>query len=253
MMKILIFNILIVSVIFEGISQEKVDSILNVVEKRISVIEEYRTIDEKRYDLFTKEIGLKIREYKQDKTLLDFIAIGVGGFTLFSLFGFWQKVKVMAKKKIEERFDVILQEKKSQLIKIIDGHDDEEKLKKSKIIRIITSEDSDSTFLVSFFRKFGFKNVDIMDVGNEYSPIPSTDNYDLLFLNREEGNSPLNDKISGRYIDDLPKDSIVFSFGKFIKSYNESAKKRFASATNWSQLYGNLVSALKFQELIDKK
>jgi hypothetical protein len=208
---------------------------------------------EKEKMLHQKEIDLTLREYKQEKTLLDWIAIGVGGLTFLSLYGFWQRVKSMAEKKIEERFEVILQEKKEQLIKIIDSHDDEEKLKRTKRLRIIIDENSDPSFLLSFFKKFDFKHVEIIDVNEQFDMTLQDDDYDILFLNREEGNSPLSDVMSKKFISNLSKDSIVFSFGQFVHNYDDKAKKRFAAATNWSQLYGNLISALKYQELIDIK
>ncbi|WMN11030.1 hypothetical protein QYS49_36935 [Marivirga salinae] len=207
----------------------------------------------KEKSLYKKEIELLLKEYKQEKTFLDWIAIAVGGITVLSLFGFWQRVKSMAQKKIEEQFEVILDEKKGQLIKIIDSHDDEEKLKRKKKIRVITAHDSDVSFLNSFFKKFDFKHIEVIEMEEGDNVDLKDYNFDLLFLNREEGNKPLSDEMSQKLITDLPQDSIVFSFGKFINNYDENAKKRFAAATNWSQLYGNLISALKYQELIDIK
>lgn len=214
---------------------------------KIKKLEEYRTIDDKKFENKSKELDLKLEEYKQQKTVLDWIAIGAGGFSIISLLGFWLKAKSYANKKIEEKFHTIFEEKKDLLVNMIDAYDKEKLLKEEKSVYIIASKVADTKFLSDFFKKLGFVNVKI-DLVTDYNPIDNNNKYDLLFVFREENNNPLSDEITKKYIVNSRQDSIVFIFGKHIDLAN--FKTRSSSATFWSQLYGNLISALKYQKII---
>lgn len=219
------------------------------LEYRIKKIEDYRTLDDRRFDNKAKEIELKIEDYRIQKTVLDWIALAIGGFALVSLFGFWLKAKKLAEKKIEEKFETIFNEKKHLLLRIIDSHDKETELKKKSSILILESKQSNTDFLENFFSKLGFNNTLLKKV-SDYEPIDEKINYDLLFLFREDSNYPLEDTLCKKYIDASRSDSIVFIFGgKQLDITN--IKSRSSSATFWSQIYGNLISALKYQEIID--
>lgn len=218
------------------------------LEFRLKKIEEYRSIDDKKFENKSKELDLRIEEYRQQKTILDWVALAVGGLTIISLWGLWQKARAIAEKKIEEKFDTLLNDKKQQLIKIIDSHDKEHKLKRSNKIHVVASEKADLDFLLNFFKKLDFDNPTVT-VSDTYQEIGKQEKYDLLLLFREEGNAPLMDDVAKQYMDNSRTDAVVFIFGKHIDL--GSIKLRSSSATFWSQLYGNLLSALKYQELID--
>lgn len=214
---------------------------------RIKKIEDYQDIYDKKFENKSKELDLRIEEYKQQKTLVDWIALSLGGLTIVSLWGFWQKAKTIAEQKIEEKFDSLLKEKKQQLVKIIDSHDKETNLKKDNTILIIASNNCNTDFLMEFFSKLGFSKTILRKVSH-YEKIDESVKYDILFLFRDECNEPLNDVIAKQYIENSRKNSIIFNFGQNIQLPND--KNRFSSATFWSQLYGNLISALKYQEII---
>lgn len=216
---------------------------------RIEKLEAYKEINKENFEVKSKELDLKLEQYQQEKTVLDYIALLVGGITFVGLWGFWQKVKSMAEKKIEEKFDNILNEKKQQLVTIIENHDNETTLKKEKSIYIIASTKADVKFLFEFFKRLGFKTPKLKRI-DEYEAINDAEQYDVLFLFNEESNHPMDKEVSKRFIDSKRSDVIAFSFGQFI-NVDEVDKKTFASASNWSQLYGNLISAFKYQELID--
>lgn len=215
---------------------------------RIKKIEEFRAIDDKKFENKSKELDLKLEEYKQQKTLVDWIALSLGGLTIVSLWGLWQRAKSIAEKKIEEKFESLLSDKKLQLINIIDSHDKETNLKKDNTIYIIASNNSNTDFLLEFFKKLGFSKTVLRKV-SQYEKIEEHIKYDILFLFRDETNEPLSDEVSKQYIEDSRNDAIIFNFGKNIQLSN--GKSRFSSASFWSQLYGNLISALKYQEIID--
>ena len=223
-------------------------ALIKELEFRLKKIEDYRMIDDKKFENKSKELDLKIEEYKQQKMIMDWIALGLGGITIISLWGFWQKAKALANKKIEEKFDTLLDEKKQQLINIITKHDKEDKLKNENTIHVVCASEAKTEFLIEFFKKLGFAKPIIKKISS-YEEIDKQIKYDILFLFREEGNSPLSDELSKAYIENSRTDSVVFIFGKHIDL--STIKSRSSSATFWSQLYGNLISALKYQELID--
>ena len=216
---------------------------------RLKKIEEFRLIDDKKFDNKAKELDLRIEEYRQQKSLLDWIAIALGPITLLSLWALWLKARTMADKKIEEKLENILNDKKQQFINIIDSHDKESKLKKSNKILILAAEDSNTDFLMDFFRKLEFPKPDLKKIA-AYEALEEHLKYDILFLFRDIDNHPLDDEVAHQYIVNSRKDSIVFIFGKHINDASLS-KSRTTSATFWRQLYGNLISALKYQDIID--
>lgn len=216
---------------------------------RVKKIEEFRAIDDKKFENKAKELDLKVEEYRQQKSVLDWIAISLGPITLLSLWGFWQKAKSMADKKIEERLDKVLEEKRQLFINVIDSHDRENQIKREKTILIVSDKTANTKFLMGFFKKLGFEKTELLKV-DTYLELDEQRKYDVLFLFREQDNHPLEEDVAKLYIKHSRPDSIVFTFGKHLNDL-PNEKYRLSSATFWTQLYGNLVSALKYQELID--
>lgn len=216
---------------------------------RLNKLEDYQEISNMKFDNKAKEIDLKLQEYKQEKNLIELIALATGGLTILGMFGLWLNVKRIAIKKIEEKFETLISDKKAQLVEIFNKHDKETRLKEEKIIYILSGANCDLKFLLEFFKKLGFKNVKHKLV-TDYKLIEKKEKYDLLFLYREETNDPLNDNLCRQYIDNSRDDSVIFVFGgKHLDS--TIVKARLSSATFWSQLYGNIISALMYQDLID--
>lgn len=248
-MKIRIFKaaILLFSICTSDVTNAGVDTLENL-EWRTKKLEDYSGISDKKFENKSKELDLKIEEYKQQKTFLDWLAIGLGSITIVSLWGFWQKAKALAEKKVNEQFEKVFEEKKDRLVTMIQNHDREHDLKCKSNICIIASHDADTDFLLKFFKDLGFSKPNLIKA-SDYVPIGEQVTYDILFLFREETNKMLDDELSKRYISDIRDDAVLFVFGKFIDP--SGIKRRASSASFWPQLYGNLISALKFQELID--
>lgn len=244
----LILILLVFTPLIQAFGTQKDSLAFKELDFRVKKIEDYRSLDEQKFEVKGRELDLKVEEYRQEKIMLDWIALGVGGITIVSLFGFWYKVKSLADKKINEKLDKLLDEKRQQFVNIIESHDKEDKLKKNNKILIVASENSNTDFLVQFFKRLGFTKTELWKV-SEYQQIDEQVKYDILFLFRESANEPLQDEIAKQYIQNSREDSVIFSFGNFIE--DKERKKRMSSATFWSQLHGNLISALKYQELID--
>ncbi len=216
---------------------------------RLKKLEDYRDINDKKFENKAKEIDLRMSEYKQEKNLIELIAIATGGLTILGMFGLWLNVKKIALKKIEEKFETLITDKRDQLIEIFNRHDKEAKLKEEKIIYVLTGANSEPKFLLEFFKKLGFKHTKLKKV-TEYVKIEKKEKYDILFLYREENNDPLSDELCMQYINNSRDDSIIFVFGgKHLDS--SLVKNRISSATFWSQIYGNIMSALMYQDYID--
>ncbi len=221
---------------------------LSTLDWRITKLEDYSEIADKKFENKSKELDLKIEEYNRQKTLLDWIALALGSVTVVSLWGFWQRAKAVAEKKVNERFETVFEEKKQTLIDLIHKHDSEHDLKCNSKICVVASQDANTDLLMKFFHDLGFATPQLIKTAS-YTSISEEINYDILFLFREETNNPLDDEVSKQYIANMRTDAVLFLFGKFIDPTN--VKRRASSASFWSQLYGNLLSALKYQELID--
>jgi hypothetical protein len=131
---------------------------------------------------------------------------------------------------------------------------DEERLKQEAKLLVLTKEGGDSAFIRKFLHDTGFlaastippKNVEQLDE-TSFLEILAGENYDLIFLNGE-GKKFEDAEIQICHSKTL-NNTMIFSFNNTLpKDLVES--ERAASANFKSQIYGNLINALKYQQYL---
>lgn len=130
---------------------------------------------------------------------------------------------------------------------------DEERFKREKKLLILTKEGGDSGFMRQLLQDTGFLTAAYMPgtvrkLDKEtLLKILDGERYDLILLNNE--NIPFGDDEIRTCHDETPNYTMIFSFNKNLPS-DVVASQRAASASFKSQIYGNLVNALKYQKYL---
>lgn len=126
--------------------------------------------------------------------------------------------------------------------------DPETLLKEGKKILVITPDGQDTEFITIFFHLMGFRTPEYIKV-TEIDKYKSKD-FDLAVLNvpndKSKITSEFNDKIAL-----LTMAKSVFYFGPGqVSNYLLEKEGRLSFANAKSQLYSNLINALKFQKML---
>jgi hypothetical protein len=181
---------------------------------------------------------LKVYVDKQTGTIKDqfdlAMRIGLPGTIialLASIFLAYNWAAEIAKAKAEEAFK-----------------DPETLIKENRSILVLTPDNESVEFLYSFFQTMGFKTptfkklTEIESLKGQY--------FDLAILNVPE-DLPLTDSRYNDNITHMTMAKSVFYFGKGrVKNTKFDDEGRLSFANAKSQLYGNLINALKFQKML---
>lgn len=222
------------------------DSIkIKELEFRVEKIEGFQSNTEKAID--NKYVALE-NKINEDYSLLKILAgsiVGLAGITLFSLFGVWWDGRKHIKEKLKEKFDNIITQQEGNILEIIDRQDVEKQILKTKKILVLTSKRGDDSFVRKFFKTMGFQidNVNYEKVDS----YKSFDGYDLIFANNED--TFFDEELIQEYFEKSKGNVVLFFFGnRFNKGANVASRMSFANSR--TQIYGNLINLLRYQEVI---
>lgn len=164
--------------------------------------------------------------------------VGLGGFIGFPI---WIKKK--AQEAADKKYDQFFAEEKNRVLKLIDEKDEEVQLKKKKEILVLTPLGNDDNFLRSFFLKMGFKSPTYKSF-----PLPNDFDFakfDLILFNDDSPKGFSKEKTEiAETAKRFPPEILCFYFG-FGRVDVDNTK--LGSANFRSQLYGNLINALRYQ------
>ena len=226
-----------------------------------------------RFKSLEDEIQAQERRLKQE--YFYFIVIGLP-LTLIGLISFlvasFQALKKQAEQSVKEEIEPIVENKKSIIVDLIEEHDKELQLFQKKKIVLWGNEPNNDT-ITEVLSNIEFNQQNIIN----YNDLKAGQKYDVLIINNESANSlrqlPSRDDESfegeqKRYdeewkemsdlIEQQHEDICIFYYcscrvnfpiGK-IQSKSLQAKINFV--TNPSQIYGNLLNTLKYQDYISK-
>lgn len=220
------------------------------VQIRLQKLEGFQSLQKGEFELLKGEISKQLSDFESDYNWLGWIFGGGFGLTAIIALYLWfhslpKKIEQLAEIKANEKLSKYFEEKKSKIEAIVKETDEDEKLKKEKKIVVVsnTNKGDDTDFLGSFFQQFHFRTEFIeMD---DYERVNK--DYDVLLINNEKGNfTSKKDEL----LSDLKQNTLLFYFGQGIR-LEDDQNKHFSSATFRSQLYGNLMSALRYQKFID--
>ncbi len=238
-------------------AQEKLT--LNKVNERLKILEGHKdNLDEQfkikmdentgNFNLWTKKVDSKLSDVdKRCNSFFDKVSyLGVPGTVIAFIaliISIWVSIHKIAEKKINAKFDSILNDKKEKLIQLINTQDEELILKTDKSIMVISELGTDESFMEAFFDKMGFKKVQYKKADD----IQSYNSCDLVLFDDEDGSFDHN-KIK-KIADKFPASAVCFYFGMKIELNNEE-RKRYVFANSRLQLYGNIMNALRYQSLL---
>lgn len=206
------------------------------------------TVESHKRDIESKnrEIEDKIEDLKSTNlwTLVNILIV------IFGLFGIslWS-----VKSYIVKKFTKLVDDKEQQILRIIEEKDAELTIKTKQQIRVLLSEETDISFLQFILKHLGYKNLSYESLKDNTQRKNQTGNeYDLLFIYR----NGLTDTEIKHIIANETEEKVVFIFGDHVQfTPDERVKyiKRLSFANIWSQLEGNLMSALKYQKEYKEK
>lgn len=242
---------MILSLLFSGFFAMSQDTTA-IMNERINLLDQkvnaYKTIYDEKFNIKSKEIDLKLYEFESDYNWLGKLFAGSAIVLIVITTVIWfynlpKKINEIAERKANEMLGKIFEAKSLQFKEIVAKYDEDESLKRRKKILVLHQEKNDEIeFLKNFFRSNGFSDVGYVPTQGAYA---ITEDYDILFLFNEDATFT-ND--INEFITQLKPNKILFNFGQGINMIHE--KKYFCSANFRSQLYGNLMSALKYQNTI---
>ncbi len=147
-------------------------------------------------------------------------------------------------KELEKRF----QAKEADIKKLIHFHNEELQIKKTKKIMVLSPKEADHQFVEKYFETMEFENVrfEVFDPQKHYV------DQDLILFNDLDKKFAFEEEEIINYSKSQPEDIICFYFGdKWIEPKKIGDNFTFAKVK--TQLYGNLMSALRFQEVIKRQ
>lgn len=205
------------------------------LKNRVDVLEGQKSNIDDRAALYKENI-----EKKWDILLWFLGFIGAGSFATWVLLII--RVKNIAEKKINEKFDRFFDQKKETIKEMIDFQNEELQIKKTKKILVLTPSTEDTSFIGQFFNGNGF-NCDRKSADQDDIDFGS---YDMVFFNDE------TEKFDHDFISELVKQfkkgAIGFYFGP--GRVKPEMLGKIACANLRTQLYGNVMNALRYQDLI---
>ena len=218
------------------------DSISNL-QKRVELIEEKEVLSDKRFDVKSGEIDLKVKQIadklNDDYSFIKWCGIVFGSVTLLSIGLMLLRFRKVVNERMEKEVISILNDKRGKLIELIHSQDGEQKLREQEEILVISSSKVSNKFLLSFFDKFKFKKVRYYGESDNIE-IPDTIDLVLFDFTMLTGGPEFANSIIAK----CPKQCSFFVYtDKGPINLNEKDRTAFANAK--TQLYGNLINCLK--------
>ena len=194
---------------------------------------------------------------------IEFIAMFLGLLSLGAILVVWCSIVKYAEKKAREVFEreytknleELLKLEREKIGQIIRDRDTDQRLRETKFVLALSGEGADTTFIEKFLAE-NFPNyaLETFDRNRAYRE------YDLVFFNNEDEGlfkpdqsemktEEINDFINNR----MSEFAVFFYFGLKTVYVNDKAKRKFASATFRSQIYGNIMNALRHQDFLSRR
>lgn len=182
------------------------------------------------------------------KILLAFSILGI--ISLFvSVFKYARtKANELFESRFHVEFDRQFEKKKTSIREIIDEKDKEAQLKKDKSIMVMSDVDQENSFAYNLLERLDFKNISHKTFHEDVD----FSNINVVLIDDDRNlldQTEIIDKASK-----TPPESIYFYFGpKRITVEDSELQTRIAFANVKFQLYGNLFSALQYQESLEAR
>jgi len=246
-MKINKLLVLITFFAFFSTNAKEADSIkIKRIEEKVIQLENYKENIENVYKAefvksqndLTKDIDEK---YKEVRNLFAMILILGIPSSLYGIYLMFWGIKKKVNQSIAEKIETIVEQKREDIIKLIQSQKFERRLKETKKIIVISENEIAQEEIKSTIEKFKFKNV-VYRISKTYETLPE---YDLIIINNCDGEfeqEDVNDIINSADDDD------VCFVAYTTKQLDRNPKLNFANSK--FTLYHNILTTLSFSEVI---
>lgn len=248
--------------------QRKLDSIYLSFDTVI-IPEQVLLIQDAQLELQKERLQLELESKKQELFWSNIIFLGIGsvlGF-IWLLFALPKEIEKKAKAEVDEKIGDAIRGRSDVIRRMVHKYDYESNLCASKKL-VIMGESENNNIITKILEENFVNNID--DIS--YGEVLNKNAYDVLFLNNIDGKyisdsnteeenhiKPIKWDDVIKTIEKLPEHVCVFYFcelpsGRFpMEKIKVDLKKRVNFANSLSQIYGNLLNTLKYQDKIPKR
>lgn len=170
-----------------------------------------------------------------------------------SIYKIYKMIPELAETKAKEKFDhhfakefeKRFQAKWDDIKELIEQQNEELQLRKHKKIVVLNKQDADDQFITTYLSEMGFENATF----ETFDPQRQYTDWDLTLFNDQDKAHSFGEEEIIAYANMMPATTICFYFGaKRIPPSKVGDNFTFANIK--MQLYGNLMNALRFQEVL---
>jgi hypothetical protein len=230
-----------------GLNAQNKDSIkISDLENRVKYLEEYKGNVESVYKI---ELDNAIKAYQKDfdsqygdlKSLLKIILfLGLSG-GLFGAYLWFYGIKKKANEQINKRIEDIVEQKREDIIELIQSQEFERKLKQTKSLLVISDNESGQKEMKKIMTKFKFKNV-IYRINKSYKSLPE---HDLVIINNIDGE--FKQKEVNKLLEEINDEDVFFVI---YTTERLESNPRLNFANSKFTLYNNIFTTLSFTETL---
>lgn len=240
--------LLLIFMLFIFTSVNSQDKRIDSLETRIKYLEDYKNNIDQLYMINSEKLSKnindkfdeKIKDIDDAKRILNLLLfIGIPG-TVIGLLAVYVGAINKAKKIITNKIVNIVEQKREDLIKLIETQEFDSKLRKSKRLIVLSPNPESNDQIKNIFKKFKFQEV-IFRVINQYTQM---DNFDLIIFNDYDGS--LSQEIINEYIEKISDDEVSF-VAYTTKNLHRNPRINFSNSP--FTLYHSILSTLKYSEL----
>lgn len=205
---------------------------------KINIENVYKAEYQKSQNDLAKDIDEK---YKDVRNLFAMILILGIPSSLYGIYLIFWGIKKKVNQSISEKIETIVEQKREDIIKLIQSQKFERRLKETKKIIVISENEESQEEIKNTIETFKFKNV-IYRINKSYDSLPE---YDLIIINNCDGEFKQEDVTD--IIDSADNDDVCF-VGYTTKQLDRNPKLNFANSK--FTLYHNILTTLSFSEAI---
>ncbi|WP_291132629.1 NARF domain-containing protein [Flavobacterium sp. UBA7682] len=228
-------------------SAKEIDSIKIVkLEGRVTQLENYKinieNVYKAEYQKSQNDLAKDIDEkYKDVRNLFAMILILGIPSSLYGIYLMFWGIKKKVNQSIAEKIETIVEQKREDIIKLIQSQKFERRLKDTKKIIVISENEESQEEIKSTIETFKFKNV-VYRINKSYDNLPE---YDLIIINNCDGEFKQEDVTD--IINSAADDDVCF-VAYTTKQLDRNPKLNFANSK--FTLYHNILTTLSFSEAI---
>lgn len=203
---------------------------------KINIENVYKAEYQKSQNDLTKEIDEK---YKDVRNIFAMILILGIPSSLYGIYLMFWGIKKKVNQSIAEKIETIVEQKREDIIKLIQTQKFERRIKETKKIIVISENEESQEQIKSTMETFQFKNV-IYRINKTYDNLPD---YDLIIINNCDGEFKQEDVTN---IINYAEDDDVCFVAYTTKQLDRNPKLNFANSK--FTLYHSILTTLSFSE-----